>query len=237
MSPKIKTPSFHERADKLLLALEKKTEYAGQLLMGNKTWRTLGWCLNDDERNEILSFLINTDRISSNSEIGTPIPEVKIIAEGWKHLEQLKKVNADSQQGFVAMWYDKDGRMDRVYEEAISKGIIDAGYKPHLVKNREHNGKIDDEIIAQIRRSRFVLIDFTGHRPNVYYEAGFAQGLGIEVFWTCKEDEINNTHSDVRQYNCIGWSPDKPKEFREKISFRIEKVIGRGTYRQDKIGA
>lgn len=231
---KIKTPSFHERADKLLLALEGKTEYAGHVLMGNKTWRTLGWCLNNDELNEILLFLKETGRIISESDLREPIPEVKIVAEGWKHLEQLKKVNADSLQGFVAMSFKIE--MMPV-QEAILQGIRDAGYKPHILNNSDYNGKIDDEIISQIRRSRFVLADFTGHRPNVYYEAGFAQGLGIEVFWTCREEEIEGTHFDVRQYNCIGWT-DKTendlKEFKRRITSRIEASIGRGSYQQQE---
>ena len=45
--------------------------------------------------------------------------------------------------------------------------------------------KIDDEIIGEIRRSRFLVADFThgdkGARGSVYYEAGFAYGLGLPV--------------------------------------------------------
>lgn len=224
----IKTPSFHERADKILLAFERMTEHAGHFLLKDYTWLSFAWCLNEKELSEILNFLVTTQRVEQENINGSL--NYKIVACGWEHLEKLKKVNADTQQGFVAMWFDKDKVMMKIYDEAISKGILDAGYKPHLVSNREHNDKIDDEIIAQIRRSRFVLADFTGHRGGVYYEADFAKGLGIEVFWTCRKDDINNLHFDIRQYNCIDWMPDKLDEFRKRMSSRIESVIGQGSY-------
>lgn len=229
---KIKPPSFHERADKILLALEKITEYAGQSFEQQFEWYSSGWCACGIELDETITYLIKTSRIA---EAPRGTRKYKIDADGWAHLEKLKKVNADSQQGFVAMWFDDS--MMKIYDEAISPGILDAGYNPHLVINREHNGKIDDEIIAQIRRSRFLLADFTGHRGGVYYEAGFAQGLGIEVIWTCNKDDLNNLHFDIRQYNCIDWT-DKTendlKEFKRRITSRIEASIGRGSYQQQE---
>ena len=64
--------------------------------------------------------------------------------------------------------------------KGIMPGIEDAGYKPYLVDEDEHIDKIDDKIIAEIRRSRFIVADFThgekGARGGVYFEAGFALG-------------------------------------------------------------
>jgi hypothetical protein len=90
----------------------------------------------------------------------------------------------------------------------------------------EHVGKIDDEIIAQIRRSRFLVADFTGHRAGVYFEAGFALGLNLPVIWSCSRDHIPELHFDIRQFNCIDWS--KPDELADRLQNRIESVIGAG---------
>ena len=63
--------------------------------------------------------------------------------------------------------------------------ITDAGYKPLRIDNVEHTGKVDDRIIAEIRRSRFLVADFSCEsgkpRGGVYYEAGFAEGLNIPI--------------------------------------------------------
>lgn len=227
----IKTPNFEERSDKILLNFEKITKYAGEYKTMDNSWISWGWCLNQQELNEFINFLEKpVHRISS--KMGQPL--YKITANGWQHLENLNKINADSQQGFVAMWFTDE--MQKIYDSTISEGILDAGYMPHKVDLREHNEKIDDEIIAQIRRSRFVLADFTGQRGGVYFEAGFGKGLGLEVFWSCRKDEIDNLHFDIRQYNCIDWEPDKLTDFRKRITNRIESVIGRGKYRRESAG-
>jgi hypothetical protein len=54
----------------------------------------------------------------------------------------------------------------------LQKGISDAGFEPLRINMKEHVNKICDEIIAEIRRSRFVVADYTGQRGGVYYEAG-----------------------------------------------------------------
>ena len=156
------------------------------------------------------------------------ITDISIRIKGWKRIEELNQRNPDSQQCFVAMWFDPS--MDSVYRDFIKPAIEDAGYKSHRVDEREHVDKIDDEIIRQIRRSHFVVADATsdkdGARGGVYYEAGFAHGLGMKVFWTCQKG--GSLHFDVRQYNCIFWESDKLPEFRKKLAARIEAELGRG---------
>lgn len=224
----LKTPSFHERADKLLEYIEKKTEFAGNFLMQDKSWLGAGWCVNWAELREVVLFLQETRRVEASSNLTEK--QIKICPAGWAHLETLKKINSDKEQCFVAMWFSED--LLKIYDNIISKAIVAAGYSPHLVNQREHNDKIDDEIISQIRRSRFVLADFTGHRGGVYFEAGFAKGLGLEVFWSCRDDDIDNLHFDIRQYNCITWRQDNLEEFKLKITYRIESVLGRGPYQE-----
>ena len=116
--------------------------------------------------------------------------------------------------------------------------IRDAGYEPIRVDNVQHNRKIDDEIIALIRRSRFVVADFTAGKPEeprggVYYEAGFAYGLGREVIYTCRRDFVEALHFDTRQYNHIVWEEDKLSDFRKNLQNRIEATIGRGPKTKD----
>ena len=59
----IPTPSFHERADKILLGLEKLTTFAGQYLHSDSSWISKAWCINADELNETLQYLEAVPRI------------------------------------------------------------------------------------------------------------------------------------------------------------------------------
>ena len=87
-----------------------------------------------------------------------------------------------------------------------------------------------------------MVCDLTGYRGGVYFEAGFAYGLGLEVIYTCRKDwtkeeilrdgdgkevkalfdstdkEISirkeGVHFDLAHRNRIDWEPDKLEEFR-----------------------
>jgi hypothetical protein len=153
---------------------------------------------------------------------------VRPTAPGWRELDNLKRARTDSSQAFVAMWFH-DSTND-AYLKGIAPALAATGYTPIRIDKKEHNNKIDDEIIAEIRRSRFLIADFTCEPKNVrggvYYEAGFAQGLGIPVIWTCKDTAINDLHLDTRQYAHIVWKA--PSDLYLQLKNRIGATIGDG---------
>ena len=111
-------------------------------------------------------------------------------------------------------------------------GIRDTEFfEPVRVLDSEHAGKIDDLIIAEIRASGLLVADFTGHRPSVYYEAGFAWGLGIPVILCCRKEQIDDVHFDIRQYNHVVWTD--PGDLREKLKNRILAVVPAATKGED----
>jgi hypothetical protein len=117
-------------------------------------------------------------------------------------------------------------KMKQVYASSIEPGIRDAGFAPMLISEKEHVNKIDDEIIAEIRRSAFLVADFTEHRQNVYFETGFAIALGLQVIWTCRKDHIKDLHFDIRQYNSIDWKDEA--DLKKRLKDRIEATFGHG---------
>jgi nucleoside 2-deoxyribosyltransferase len=147
-------------------------------------------------------------------------------AHGFKEADRLKEARGESIQGFVAMWFDP--QMDAIWKEGLKPAVEDAGYEPIRLDETEHNNKICDEIIAKIRRARFVVADFTGQSSGVYYEAGFAAGLGIPVIFTCRQREVGHEdlHFDVRQFNTIDWT--EAADLRSKLTARISATIGDG---------
>lgn len=150
-------------------------------------------------------------------------PTARILPSGLMKLDELKRKSSARSQGFVAMSFDES--LKDVYK-GLDKGINEAGYTPLRVDQVEHIGRIDDEIIAQIKASKFVVADFTGHRNGVYFEAGYALGLNIPVFWTCKKDDMQGLHFDISHFNCIDW--DSPDNLANRLSKRIEAVVGLG---------
>ena len=149
---------------------------------------------------------------------------VSLTPRGIMQAEEWGRSYTASTQGFVAMWFDE--QMQSAWQEGFYRAIGEAGYVPRRIDSKEHINKIGDEIIAEIRRSRFVVADFTGQRGGVYYEAGYASGRDIPVVWTCRKDALGDLHFDIRQYNCIDW--ETPEELARRLKVRIEAVIGEG---------
>ena len=147
-----------------------------------------------------------------------------VTVDGYARVEEIYDSVA-SRQAFVAVWFDSS--MHAVYEQGIAPAIAGSGYEPKIINRDPTVDKIDDAIVAEIRRSKFIVADFThgndGPRGGVYYEAGFADGLGIPVIFTCRSDMIEKVHFDTRQRNHIVWN--NPDELRQRLIERINALI------------
>jgi nucleoside 2-deoxyribosyltransferase len=144
-----------------------------------------------------------------------------LTMEGWNQVQPLPRSGGIPGRCFVAMWFSDETRA--VYESGIRPAIADAGFEPIRIDQKEHNNEIPDEIMAEIRNCQFMVADFTGQRAGVYYEAGFATGLGRPVVWCCREDEIGNLHFDTNHKNHIAWRT--PEELRKRLHRRIRSTI------------
>ena len=147
--------------------------------------------------------------------------QLTIAPKGWERIDELASSGTDSRQGFVAMWFTDD--RDPVFKEGILPAIEEAGYDAKRIDTVEHNNKICDEIIAEIRRSRFVVADFTGQRGGVYFEAGFARGLRLPVISIVHKNDVDKLHFDTRQYNHIVY--ETPEDLKQKLYNRIAATI------------
>ena len=121
------------------------------------------------------------------------------------------------------MWFDPS--MDKAWEEGIKPALEAAGYRPYRVDMEPHLDRIDAKIQAEIKDSRFIVADVTGQRQGVYFEAGYAMGLGLPVVWSVKNDELGKVHFDTRQYNHVVWK--NPDDLKTQLADRVVAVIGR----------
>jgi nucleoside 2-deoxyribosyltransferase len=241
-----RSPSVSERADALLRYLTAKSDMLGDVVKFYSADNTkkpvaanelLAWTASRGLSEVItLAEYCGTEgwiehRVTAPTALGDgrgDAHELMLRPPGYARLATLDATGASSKQAFVAMWFDDS--VSDAYENGIALAIRDAGYEPLRIDRKEHNNKIDDEIIAEIRRSRFVIADFTqgdsGARGGVYYEAGFAHGHGIPVIFTCREDIIGKVHFDTRQYNHITWKA--ADDLRQRLAQRISATIGDG---------
>lgn len=147
------------------------------------------------------------------------------------------ETRGDEDECFVAMSFAKKPDLVALFN-AIKLGAESSGYRAVRIDREEHINKIDDEILARIRRAKFVVADLTGQNPNVCYEAGFAQGLGRKIIFVCQKSEVDKrvVNFDLSHYNMLTWeesnlSDDGDDNLSRRLQNRIEAVFGKGTYK------
>jgi len=227
----LRLPTIREKLNLLLIELAKLTGGRPGTLKFEDTSpaSVLGLCraANLHDTKELVdllnhlsgSGLIEFTRHSSGSRIRT-------LVDGIAHAEDSALPNVQSRTAFVAMWFDPSVRT--AYVDGIAPAIEENGFLPTRIDGAQFNHKIDDEIIAAIRRSRFLVSDFScgddGARGGVYYEAGFAHALGIPVIFTVRAHDVPRLHFDTRQFNHIVWND--PSDLKKALSARIGATIG-----------
>ena len=115
--------------------------------------------------------------------------------------------------------------MDKFYINGYKPILEELHYEPNQMKFLQHIEKIDDKIIVEINKCRFLIADLTGIRRSVLFEAGFAFGLKKPVIWTCRNTWTKRFEKifDTRQYPYIKWKD--VDELKEKLKNRIEAII------------
>ena len=238
---KAKVPSVAERAMRVLQEIAKLWPAIGQSfdfrfsVPPEPSWLAVSWSLDFDEFAYLLiEYLHKEIGALSGSGAWQPsapalLTNARITPKGHALLENLKASNPESPIGFCAMWFADELRP--LWTNAIEPAIRRAGYDAKRIDQHEHVNRIDDEIVAMIRRSRFVVADFTGQRGSVYFEAGYALALGLRVIWLCREDELASVQFDTRQYNFLRWKPTDYADLAKRLQNRIEATLGRGPIR------
>jgi len=223
-----------DKLNRLLLNLARKTdppgkpvrvdlEYDHPLAYAKETTDLLFFIESLKEQ----GLIRHTDKFQSTEGFGETVTVVDcyLKADGWTRVEQLSHVGRESKQCFVAMSFSKEKPVLTKVYEAIRNGVQEADFDCYSVKDEPHNDKICDRIAAGIKSSRFLLADVTEHKQNVYFEAGMAMGLGLQVIWTCEETDIDNAHFDTRQYKHILWKKGDWSTFSQAITDHIRATI------------
>ena len=146
----------------------------------------------------------------------------EITPAGWDYLDEVGRKRVGHKQVFAAMSFDAS--MNEAWSRGIKPALESVGYRPYRVDMEQHVDRIDAKIQAEIKASRFIVADVTGQRQGVYFEAGYALGLGLPVVWSVREDELEEVHFDTRQFNHVVWRD--PADLRTSLAERVAGAIG-----------
>lgn len=176
----------------------------------------LSWLLN-----QIPKELYSRSEGANGSEI-----TFQLKMAGWRSYETLRKTVATGHLAFMAMKFNESviaGVLDTCFKPAALR----AGFTLRALNELQPAGLIDNQIRAAIRSARFVIADLSDDNNGAYFEAGFAEGIGSPVIYTCESKKFaaKKTHFDTNHMHTIPWDLTKLDEAGRLLTATIRATL------------
>ena len=210
-----KGTSISQKVTKLLELIASHTKPGIRVLIDQDADAPLVDAESKDEMNFLLGHVKEMGYVR---ELGSS--DYMLEVKGWEQIE-AGKIAGFPGKCFVAMCFHES--LNDAYNEGIYLAVKDCGMDPVRIDLVPHNDNIVDKIISEIRSCQFMVADFTKQRGGVYFEAGFAKGLGRPVIWTCQKDDFEKIHFDIAQFSHIIWKD--PADLRMRLADKIKATI------------
>lgn len=156
------------------------------------------------------------------------IPSIQLTLRGWERFEVLQRGKASGRNAFMAMPFG-NAELDNIVEKHFKPAVRATGFDLKRLDDGQPAGLIDDHLRVEIRQSRFLIADLTHENRGAYWEAGYAEGLGKPVIYTCRkdvfDDKTKGTHFDTNHHLTVVWEGDKLPEAIEKLKATIRATL------------
>lgn len=153
---------------------------------------------------------------------------VTLTARGWERVEELLRSARDSKRCFMAMKFG-NAELDTVFRNHFKPAVKQTGFDLMRLDEQPEAGLIDDRLRLEIRRSRFMIADLSHANAGAYWEAGFAEGLGRPVIYTCRKDVFDDPkskpHFDTNHHLTVIWDPANPDVADEQLKTVIRATL------------
>lgn len=156
------------------------------------------------------------------------IPSIQLTLKGWERFEELQRGKASGHHAFMAMPFG-NADLDKIVEEHFKPAVKATGFDLKRLDDGQPAGLIDDRLRVEIRQSRFLIADLTHENRGAYWEAGYAEGLGKPVIYTCRkdvfDDKAKGTHFDTNHHLTVVWEAEMIPEAVEKLKATIRATL------------
>ena len=171
-----------EKEEALLKHVAKKSQHPGARVSFSKSkGYTLGFCSKPEELDFYVRHLIQSRLVTNQEHESSDNVDLELTPAGWDRLRAIQSANLESDQAFVAMSFNKS--MDTAFVDGMKKLEADTGFRMFRIDRSEYNEKICDQILVEVRKSRFVISEVTEHRQGVYFvKLAMQWVLGFQSF-------------------------------------------------------
>jgi nucleoside 2-deoxyribosyltransferase len=199
-------PSPPDQVNNLLLWLGERNPFGKLVTLTPVSHLAIVGALDLGNFVAVVSALVERGLLRGTPSSGGAFAGQLTLA-GWQAYAEVKRGRPDSRRAFMAMPYG-DEVLDGVFTECLRPAVAATGFELFRLNDAAPAGLIDDRLRVEIRRSRFLVADLTGANRGAYWEAGFAEGLGKPVIYTCEEGHFKSfgTHFDTSHHQTVLWT-------------------------------
>lgn len=156
-----------------------------------------------------------------------------LTVDGWQRFEELQRRSPDSRTVFMAMQYGQS-MVEEAVEHCFRSAVQATGLELRLLRDHPRAGLIDNRLRVEIRQCVLLLADLTWGNAGAYWEAGYAEGLGRPVIYTCHDDYFNRRgqfseapgpHFDTNHHQTILWHEDRWLQAAEELKATIRATL------------
>lgn len=230
-------PSHRDQFDNLLLWVASKQESVGDTVKATEDafsaictadYMGLAFLVREAVRRGLME-VYGDDPINNASISFYPFA---LTLDGWSYVENLTLNRSDTKQAFMAMKFGEE-ELDAIYRDHFKAAVAATGFELKRLDEGQPAGLIDDRLRVEIRQSRFLIADLTHHNNGAYWEAGYAEGLGKPVIYTCRHDVFERdkergtpgVHFDTNHHLTVIWNPSDLAPAMEKLKATVRATL------------
>jgi len=217
-------PSLHDQRENLLLLLGDRSSGPGERIVldalidqyqvGSRNSDTIGAIV---DRLEAEGLTTGRGKLGAGTEFWIELTFQSALA-----LEDLRRGKTSGRTAFMAMPFNKSD-LDNTWLPQLRTAVEATGFSLKRVDDEPQPGIIDIRMRLQIQRARFLIVELTHANLGAYWEAGYAEGLGKPVIYTCCEGHV--AHFDVDHSLRIMWDPRNLLPALERIKATIRNAL------------
>ena len=117
--------------------------------------------------------------------------------------------------------------LDNIYQNTFKPAARAAGFELVRLDENPEAGLIDSRLRVEIQSSDFLVADLTHENNGAYWEAGYAEGLGKPVIYTCENEKFkkDKSHFDTNHHLTVAWDTNNPDAAGEELKAVIRATL------------
>lgn len=144
--------------------------------------------------------------------------------KGWEEFRRIERGQSVSRHAFMAMPFGEPA-LEKFVDEVFRPAVLATGFTLKRLDDEPSAGVIDNRMRVEIRKAKFLIADLTHQNHGAYWEAGYAEGLGKAVIYTCERAAFKKTHFDTNHCTTVVWERDEPGKAAEDLKATIRNTF------------